>query len=680
MATKYLEKFEKLIDKRQVDQVLKLLNSKKQSGEIRTLEEFTQELDRLVRELTGTILIPTLKLFMAKPNEIIDSSTYNFMLERIKDDLESSFEEAGNIEDVQQAHRAIIKDVMFKNLRYGIAELEKKINLYRYMNTGYGGYNKSISESFDEVTENRVKLTANRTGDINIQTNLFFDPKDGELFDVGLDAIVDEVGEHLRSAQSQLIYHTVKDVRQVFDEDYPASCLKVQLPTTHIRNLIDGQTGTYWIQTLLFETLQSEVSIKLEFVLNGVSDVNFLEIEPVSYSGFTLVSIDYESGEGIVGNIETPDVLLLAPYKTHFKRVAARKIILTFSSSNAVPLEFEYVSGEETLFNQAKEEPKTGYNPSLKKIENDLNGIMSSTKIKDIVGILDGNRTTFSGYEYLFGFDNIRIGLSTYQYKSIYISYPLTLKDVGLLGLKASEKRPYASSLTGDPVYTSTTYDTSDSYYFFSSIEYYVIKRDIDQFHNILQTTWIPMIPLDKERIHHERLILTEKSSGSLEANDIGHPMFFTSVLLGDIKVYRNGTLLTYGTDWTDVTSDDDETPDIGYPMRFKVKLSAVDVNDIFTISYDPATSSIRSVPSEVSAYDPSVGTNIVDLKGDTTIRLFRDNSVILDKGLTESKIAYTYTYLAIVLRNNSAREGLTALVEDYNLLIGTRDAGRFRD
>src|SRR5688500_16419153 len=119
----YLDKFKDTIGKRQTQQILNLLNKRRNSGQIRTVEEFSQQMEDLIRELTETTLKPSLSLFQAEENNYIDSERQNFMLERVQDDLEAAFEEANNINEVQNAHQAVVRDVILKNLRSGIAEL-----------------------------------------------------------------------------------------------------------------------------------------------------------------------------------------------------------------------------------------------------------------------------------------------------------------------------------------------------------------------------------------------------------------------------------------------------------------------------------------------------------------------------------------------------------------------------
>src|SRR5574343_1147486 len=136
----YLNKFKDKIGSRQTNQIIKLLNKQRDSGKIKTIDEFSKRLEDLMRELTSTNLKPSLSLFEAQEDDFIDSETYNFMLERVEDDLEAGFEEANNIAEVQNSHEAIVRDVLFKKIRAGIAELESKISLYEFINKDKRGF------------------------------------------------------------------------------------------------------------------------------------------------------------------------------------------------------------------------------------------------------------------------------------------------------------------------------------------------------------------------------------------------------------------------------------------------------------------------------------------------------------------------------------------------------------
>src|SRR3990172_12992789 len=172
---KYLDKFSDKIGQRQTQQILNLLNKKRNTGQIRTVEEFSKQLESLVRELTETTLKPTLALFEAEENKYIDSESYNFMLERVEDDLEAAFEEANNIDEVQRSHETVIRDVILKNLRAGVAELDTKIQLYEFLNKDLRGFDSAIFTTFRESKENRTER-----GDA-FSSVLFIDPRFGDL-------------------------------------------------------------------------------------------------------------------------------------------------------------------------------------------------------------------------------------------------------------------------------------------------------------------------------------------------------------------------------------------------------------------------------------------------------------------------------------------------------------------
>jgi len=117
---KYLEKYRSALAKTQGQQVLKTLLGKKDSGEIRNLDEFKDRLKKLTTELLSNKIRPTFRLWPAIPGEEISSEQYNDMLERIHNDLETAFREANTIDEVLAAHCELINNVSLKVLRYAI--------------------------------------------------------------------------------------------------------------------------------------------------------------------------------------------------------------------------------------------------------------------------------------------------------------------------------------------------------------------------------------------------------------------------------------------------------------------------------------------------------------------------------------------------------------------------------
>ncbi len=235
----YLDKFNDTIGKRQAQQILKLLNKQRNSGQIRTVKEFSDRFEELIRDLQSTVLSPSLKVFLAEEDERTSSEGLNFMLDRVQDDLEAAFEEAVNIDEVQRSHEVIVRDVILKNLRAGVAELEAKIGLYEFLNGDVRGFDSAVFTTFKESKENRTERG------VEFTSILFIDPRTNQLIRASQDAEVELVGERLVLSNKNKVVHDVVDVRQLFDENNPQSELVVEPAGTNLRNIIDNTKGTY---------------------------------------------------------------------------------------------------------------------------------------------------------------------------------------------------------------------------------------------------------------------------------------------------------------------------------------------------------------------------------------------------------------------------------------------------
>lgn len=672
MAQKYLESFAKKIDKRQADQVLAYLNKKKQEGQIRTVDEFVEQLDSLVRELVETDLSPTLKVFEAKQGETIDTETFNYMLDRISDDFKSSFEEANNIFEVQTSHRAIIRDVVLKTIYRAINQLETKLSLYETKKKQGGNAAKTISRTFN-ATESRTT----RSGIIQSGA-IFSDPRTGKVIEK--DAYIEEVGDRLTLAKSLNSQYDFKKISQIFDTSFPRSELVVEPSGTNIRYVIDNTSNTYWVQSLLFTTIQPYAKLKIVLEFSIQKDLNYVEIEPITDKGFVLESLDYEDTLLGVSNISNEDIGSSSSFRLNFQKVSTSKLFLTFRNENFVPVDFKYSPEGVDLFQQAVDQPVGGFSLNINGLSNVFENTVQSSTIKDILGIIPRDKFTFSGYAYSFGFDNIRAGLSLYSDDSIYISAPLRVKQpVGQLYLTSSETRPVAGSVYNTPSNTDVTYDGNDSDFYFSSLEYWVVKRDYDKDKNIIQTSRFPLIPRGNVRINHERLLLTTKSNVSSRINDVGQTVLFTDRVVGNVKLYRNGSLITYGIDWEDISSLSNKTPNSGTPMAFNIKINNPVIGDIYTVSYTPMYSNSRGIPKVLSEFTGS-GIDVVDMKGNLSVRYVDNNTIILNERSVYKNINESDIFLCIILRNNSSRKALSAVVEQFDLFIGIKDRSQGLD
>ncbi len=664
----YIEQFNSTIRKKQTEQILKLLSKQRSTGQIRTVEEFTTKLENLVRQLTETNIVPTLKLFNAEKGEEITSDTFNFMLDRVEDDLTTGFEEAYNIDQVQKAHQAIVRDVILKNLKAGIAELESKVDLYEFLQGDKNGFTSSIFSTFRESKDERTSRSARK----NIAT-LFVDPRTNRPTSSNTeDANIDLVGERLTLGFSIKNTFDARAVNQIFDSDTITSSEAVTRPGTSLRNMVDGSKGTYWVQScILKDDSETSMTTKLEFDLPGTKTVNVVELEPANVYPFRLAKIYYFDSSNIVRLLVEPDLLISASTSYIFPTITTSKIILEFESFTRKRVNYQSSDTDQLIW-QVLDKP----NPTLKGVAGGFENIQLPLSASKVAGIPTSRISNVMGSTFEIGFDNIRFGNGAYSAKSIYVSKPLKVTDPLQVGLKVIESRPSAESLAEIPEMTSTTYDADDDTLFHSSIEYWVVKRDFDSAGNIVATYRLPVLPTGVSRVHRERLVLTERSSSSAFLPDTGYLMFFADPDASDIKFYRNGTLMA-DSEWEDVTTEDDRTPNTGSRMGMKVKVNSILAGDIFTVTYTPMVSSTISIPDVLSEYSDA-GVSVVDVSGNLSARVVNDQLLVLNKGPNPDTVAYSNIYMVIVLRNNTSDTSLTPAVEEYTLVVGEKNSEKF--
>lgn len=663
---KYLTQFRDLITKRQTAQVLNLLNEKKNTGRIRTINEFNAQLNDLVRDILDNELKPFLSIFEARGYEKIDSESFNYMLDRLQDDLTSAFEEASNIGTTVQGHEAIARDIIFKKIREALNDLERRLVAYKFFDQDATGLTNALYSTFKEGGP--------RIGRGSKEILLFTDPRTNTLLDVENDAVLDLGGERLVLSEDKTTYHTITKAEQLFDSTAKQSEVLVEPAFSSLKNMTDGIQGTYWLQSLLFSNPQSAVRIKVALFLGGPRDVNFVEVEPATKNGAILETIEYIDASNEQLTLASPNLFISTRKKVSVNRVHAKKIILTFINYAPRRVEFEYNEDVVPLFDQAENEPLEGYTPSIKLLTNELDSLVVNSDVKDILNIVDpsDNNKVFVGYEYTFGIDNVWVGNVEYDDIGVYAAGHITVDKLGRCVLRSTETRPITSGQ--DIIDTSTTYDLSDTNMVHSSIEYYVFKKDYDDVGTLLRSAVIPIVPQNIERINHERLLLSEKSSSGV-VNDIGNTLLFTNRTAGDVKVYKNGEELTDVTDggasgWLDVSDSNDRTPNSGDPMTMKIQVLDPHEGDIYTVSYDILSSTTSIIPETLSEYTTRSGALVSDLTGDLSAVLLRDNSVLINRDLLGVEVAYSDVFMIIIIRRNASTVTVTASVEDF--ILGT--------
>jgi len=668
----YLEKFKSTIGQNQFNKLMQVLNKQKKDGEFATLQQFKERMDALTNELFNKRITPLLKVYLQKARGAISSRTYNFMLDRIQNDLEIAFDEARNIDETLRGHQAIMKDMVLRNLKHALSDLESQVATHELIvSTGYG-FNKVIYSNFAGASVSRLQRD-------DQNSSLFFDHRTSTALGLEFDSIIDEVGKYLTLPYEDTGYIKILDVRQIYDSTAVASEQEVTPDEMKLTNLIDNTNNTYWGKLYLYSTndsfdsddnpivatdyIPSGVTTKLEFDFGGTKEINFVEIEPALLYEIKLNAIQYVKGDGSVASFSDIDEPIYNNrVKIPFRKIAAKKVILSFYNENSIHIDY-----------------------SVNEKQTRLSDVVNSSLVEDLNLDNTLSQQNFHGKQFQIGFDNIKMGLANYNYEGIFISKPISIEaPAKTMGLKAIEKRPMSDTGLFDSVSLSEdTYDASDSNVYFGSLEYNVIYRMYDEYKNIISTDIFPILPIDVSKINHERLLLTHQYGTTL-LNNTGKLRFYTTDSEGGIKVYRNGALLNnvaYESSedgWTKETLLCSNIPNIGTPMRYAIRITQPRSGDIFTATYTPVVSNVKLIDLDGTEDSSSKHQRVIDLTGDLTVRSYTDQLIELLSIKRATNIVSADVYLMIVMRQDTGNKNLTPIVSEYMLGVGIEDKTKF--
>lgn len=683
MSNSYLDKFRSTLPRTQGTQILKLLTSQRDSGKIRTLDEFKNRLKELTTTLLEKRITPTLELFRAELGKDISSEQYNFMMERIQDDLESAFIEADNLDEIINAHDELIKRVSLKILRYSLNELESRISFYEFLNKTQSsyGFNEALFNTFrssDQLLTNRSDPAA---------ALMYVDPRLNETIVAENDAFIDSVGERLLLGPEELNYVTIKKVEWLSNSNSFHGEVSATFSNENINAIIDNKKNTFWIVPILLSSIQSGgVPVQIGLTMPLVQDINFLEIEPASEYPIYLTDIKYRNTSGSIVSLSSFSSLeITGSTRLNIERITTDYIILQFSQIHYKEIQYLDKTAESNFHKALNKDRNNSID--LTAVSQDLQKTLTSGFIlDDVLKIPSINGDVKKYYQYNIGFDNIRMGLNTYQEKSIYVARKVKTVTPGYqIAIKTIETRPAQSD--GSAISQSTfSYpsrsSTQDSIFYHGSIEYWLTIQQLSADGFLVSTDRIPILPLGAKRIYHEQVIFTHKTSSSLLYPNMASLIFFTEANNNDVLVYRNGSLLSYGptNDWDFVTTNEQieitqTSPGItGRRMIQGIKiLNDINPLDIYTVSYTPKVSNTYVIPAISSTL-----TSIVDLVGDQSIRMVRENIIVFDKIRLSNTITNTEIYLSILLRRNSAEANWTPAIEEFMLLLGDTDINKF--
>ena len=715
----YLDKFRSTVPKTQGNQVLKILQQEQRIGQLNSFEAFKNRLKDLTTELQSTTIVPILRLFLAEYGLIVDSETFNFMVERIVDDLNTAFTEASNVDEILNIHNTLFMDAVFKSMYIALHNLENKISTFEFLNNDdYGWDNTHTGILGGEAVKSAQRDDSNAA-------LIFQDPRKGSIIEADQDASIDSKGPRLSLGPNAEKNISLIGVRAIFDASSSQSEFDISIPENKdINNVIDGRIGTYWQYSVLTNEPKSNgITFKIEVDLGARTTYNYITIEPASKYPLILEKVSIRNPDTTLQAIPLPTKgIILDEQKSLFiEPQATNQFVFEFRQKNYDEIQFEQKAGRILEAQRGAEL----INIDLDDISEHLREILSSHFLReDIVGLpaTQEQQPTAKFYEYQVGLDNIRIKHSTYDSTSIQVDKRLDLDKLALVGINASEKRPLKTNSIIS--YSSNVYPVGDSSpvilgqppsalpglwsdatnvndLLVGSIEYWVSKIDFSTLGRILRLQVLPLLPTGANIVLHERFLPKWTPYAGVNTEGILRfwikpptPLTQVSILTTDdfktknstlrkyIRVYKNGTeippkdeFLTSEPGWYLDSGHTNNTFANGTPMRTAIRVEQPSPTDIYTISYVPTKSNVLIKPIIETASE----TTRVDMTGDGSTLLTANNAIaFIKETISGEEIVKSQVYLSIILRRNTALQDISPFVTSYTLLTGRKDLSRF--
>ncbi len=680
MQLNYLNKFRSSIGSTQSKQLIALLNSKKTSGEISTIEEFKNKLKELTTTLLSQKIAPTLKFIQGIPGQEISSEEWNTMLIQIENDLTTAFTEANTLEEIIDVHHQLIEHISLLGLKLSFNKLENQVNLFEFLyNTSYG---------FDKAWFNTFRNTdATPTSRTDKKTSLLFqDPRTKDTIET--DCFIDPIGERLILGKDKADYYTPQGARYLADNS-TISEMSVIFKNSNINNILDGKNNTYWAVPILLSTpISTGATTGIEIDLGLIREINFIEIEPASFYPMYLTSIKSYDSNLVEQTLYSTETEIKTQIRISIDKIKTRFLKLFFRQDNFKETQFKYIQSDNNSIEEILDNTQFEYTPNINNISTNIQNTLTSSMLLDYL-LPDQIPDYKKYYEYTFGFDNIRIGYDTYLDSSIYVSQKYTINNPGILALRTNEIRPYNTATSSIVYLNSYTYPTSSSdelaKNYFGSTEYYFAIELFDNTKTSLGIEYAPVFPIHAKKVYKEKLELTHKTDTTFTNNNAGVSQFYTNG--SGLKVYKNNSELTLGSSPTGdyVLTTGSDSSDLfqdnpNFPMKSGIKLNTEpDITDIITVSYTPTPSSTFCKVKDNTALCKvvSYGKNqsILHITDKTTL----DNLYYIDSKYNKKDVSYIELYIITIMKRIShTTVSLSPSMEDYLLLSAERNITKF--
>ena len=650
---KYLQAWESAIPTVQGSQVVKLLTDMRDQGIIKTEQDYRTALNRLTGAINATDPVPLSKLFPALLDTIIDSESFNWMVDRLTSDLVSGFREAQTIEDLLNAHRKVYEEFTIAKLKQIIGIVEQQVVFHELLTQNEEGFSNMQYNTFTQNAKSTSRSSV-------LATQLFYDRSSRETIETRYDAVVDAVNEALElagtantrtfvDAEVDLENTTVNTALNVAGEDaYELDEYIKDTGLDFVRNAIDGIEDTFYIQPFLMnDTVTSGVQLRLKMDCGGLRPINYIEIYPVADYPFQITDIEYLHKDGVVYSVEMQESNLLGvdlhrPTRFHFEEVEARHVYVT-----ATQFHYTLINFQDSSVKQKPSESFDGTYLETQYVQDIVNDAYDDDAFLDFLREqFDDRDDPYRLYQYIIGFDNIWTGRISYEEVGIFAGEAFEIERCRRIGLVTEE--------------ASTSYTLENQR---DSIEYWIYKQDYNNVGGLIGISSAPIMPEGVSEAY-ERLHLTEITAGSLKANT-GTLRFQGHWGAADpttVSVYQNGLPLEQDVDWS--FTDSGNLSLLNYT---RITITSPVGGEIYTVRYTPVQ------------YLPGADTDRHYRQNQPYMYYFGQSNVIRTAGQIGSEdVASSDIYLIIIIRHNHNIDFTQSpRINEYSLMVASEDPNR---
>ena len=530
MATSiYLDSVLKVLPAIQARQITALMNDLQVSGEVKNADEYRSKLYELSTLVNDSLPVPSFKQIRSFMWHLALSAAHNEMMKALKNDLEAIFIQVDDISKRINDHHFLIMKNLAADLERGLADQENVIRQAEWLASQNNEFTVALANSFISASLLKVPRTQFGSDSLYFDNRTYVNKTEVDL----PSASVSEYGQKLiLDVENDPVEYPIAVIQKNDASSYGTE-IAVDIEND-INNIIDGTRGTYWTRNVYLYSSVPKVTTVLEFDFGISKDVNYVIIEGATEEEFKIESLKGIAADGHEIELLNNTISISGRTRIDFERCFVKSVRATFANYSYRRAEYyvPYDSPLHDALNPINAFNKITITDALGPI---VHEVLASEKLATVCNVPTSSPLQINAYLYSFALDNVWFGNSKYIDTGIFVSKPLSVTDIGLLAVKATEN--IGSNLVKN------------------SIEYEIIK--IDKYPHYKESKF-PIPKLNQTEIEHERLILTKKEDTS-DINDTGmlrfcpyvDPLYDPLTDESPVKVYKNGIELNLGTDYS---------------------------------------------------------------------------------------------------------------------------------